>query len=194
MRFSILALLIGCSTLLGAQRDTTTLFYKSPVFAQVGLGAFLLDPYNAEISAAVGYRFTPYFGLGLEWRGTVAGGPSFSDDASLLGLHLRSQSRYGLMISFGAGVVLSATRGSDGFESYSYRSGGGYAATDFGYQLPLGLTFGFYATLVSGQEFDNFAWDELTGLYVPDGGVSMGSFLSFGPKLSFAFPTRGKRR
>lgn len=97
----------------------------APYFFHFGLGLFShVENFNAEVSAAVGYRFDEYVGLGLEYRLSATSNVSFARSASLLGLRLRGQHPRGWLAAVGGGMVISAARGDDGFTEYNYRAGG----------------------------------------------------------------------
>jgi len=181
MRDLLLALLISWSTLLTAQAEVTTPYTKSPVFAQVGFGTLRLS--NFEFSAAVGYRFSPHIGLGVEYRSTYTSSVSVGKNARLMGLHLRGQLRHGWIASLGGG-----------FDQYAYRSGGYYLASDLGYQFRWGLTIGLYATSVQGQTYDVSLYNFDNDTYEPTGGTYTEGLLNLGLKVGYAFPGRDKRR
>lgn len=191
MKYFLIAVLIGWTTQITAQSEA---YLNSPLFAQVGLGIFpTFAPANVEISAAVGYRFNQYLGLGAEYRLTNTSNVSFSRSANVLGLHLRGQLKPGWIISLGGGTVLSATEGDDGFFAYEYRSGGHYFAVDLGYPFRWGLTVGLYTTAVQDQRYNVLEWNG-TNTYEPTGETSTDRFVSFGLKVGYAFPRRGNDR
>ena len=195
MKHTLFALLLCGGSLLSAQTDTLHRYHTSPVYVQGGLGLLpILDAFAAEISVAGGYRVTPAFGVGLEFRSTGASGASFGHSASLLGVQVRGHARRGWYGLLGGGAVLSASQGSDGFISYDYLSGGSYLATDLGYQVRWGLTLGVYMTVVSNTRHDVIYYNLDTDEYERPGEVDEHGFFSLGFKVGYAFPGRPRRR
>ncbi len=194
MKYLLLSLFLAWYSPLTAQTDSTTFYATSPVYLQVGLGLLPSpDAFNTEFSATIGYRFNRRLGLGVEYRRTSTHNESFGDNGKLLGLHLRSQGSKGWLTSLGGGIVLSASQGSDGFDSYTYRSGGYYLAADIGYQFRWGLVLGLYTTAVLETTHDHIRYNNDNDTYERTGNISTHSFVSFGPKISYAFPGRGNR-
>ncbi|NJC25610.1 hypothetical protein [Neolewinella antarctica] len=193
MKYLFSALLLVCSFLASAQSDST--YINSPVFLQLGVGIFPnIGNLKGEISAAVGYRFNQYVGLGAEYRSSSTHNESFGTSAKGVGLHLRGQNRRGWLAGLGGGKVLSGFQGSDNIDSQQYRTGGYYYAADVGYQFRWGGTLGLFATAVKDMTFDGYLYNNDTNVDEPTGTSRLEEFGSFGVKFGFAFPWRGKRR
>ncbi len=194
MKFLVLIFLVTSSAGLVGQSDTTTLNKSDRVFLQVGLGMLpTLDPLNLEISAATGYRLNRHLGVGVEYRFTTTANISTWRNAQLLGLHARGQLKSGWTASLGVGTVLGGNVGDDGFTLSEYNSGGGYVATDLGYQFRWGGTLGVYATIVQGQRYDLSEFNLDTDLYEPTGRTSTEGLFGLGIKIGYALPRRDKR-
>lgn len=184
-------LLIVCAAS-RAQTDSTYTFGRSPFFAHAEIGTIIII--NLELSGAVGYRFHKSLGLGVEYRSTAVHNSSFGSSAKVIGLHLRGHFDSGLYTSFGAGVLLSASRGDDGFFEYTYREGGSYLAVDLGYQFRSGITLGAFVTGTGGQTFDVAEYNIDSGNYEPTNEILDEGLLNLGFKIGYAFPLRAKRR
>jgi len=195
MKNILLVLFLCGSALLTAQTETSKLFNESPIFAQFGLGVFPhFSMFNGEFSAAAGYRFNRYIGLGVEYRSTGTHNESFGRGANVLGVQLRAQNRRGWLANLGVGRVIDAYQGSDNQHGSEYRDGGEYLSLDVGYQFRWGGTLGAYVTSVRGISHYNTTWSDDTNRNERTGTMSEDEFGSFGVKLGLAFPWRGKWR
>ena len=89
MKYPLLSLLLASSLALVGQAADTTSFARSPVYVQLGLG---LSPspgfLTSDLSAAVGYRISPAFGIGLEYRQLGNCNESFCRGAGGLGIRV----------------------------------------------------------------------------------------------------------
>lgn len=194
MRHLLLLFLLTAVLPLSAQIDSTSRYARSPVYFHLGVG-FLPISANAsgEISTAVGYRFSRHASLGLEYRFSGVATIGSTRSASLFGLHVRGQGDDGWMASVGLGLVGNAARAFDDLNEWEYTGGGFYAATDFGYQFPSGVTLGGYVTYVTGQNFNLFERDLSTDELFNTGQSVEDSFFGLGLKVGYAFPGRGRR-
>lgn len=191
MRYLFLFAVLGWQTLAFAQSESSAVNQNSPVFAHLGIGGFpALPPLSAEFSVAAGYRINRNLGVGVEYRATEVSNESVSDNANLIGMHLRGQLNNGWHASLGGGAVLSAFLGSDGPISYEYNSGGNYLSFDLGYQFRWGLTIGLYVTSVNGHTHDVLEFDNGTNTSEPTGQTITDSFAGLGIKVGYGFPRR----
>lgn len=194
MKQFLLLIFFASSFLVNAQ-TTSKAYQESLVYAQLDVGIFPhFELLNGEISAAVGYRFSEAFGLGVEYRSTSTHNVSFGKGANVLGLQLRGQFWDKVIVNTGFGAVLDAYHGNDSFEEYRYWAGGHYMAVDVAYQTRWGLTLGLYLTSVQGVTFDIWDWNFDTSTHFRTDASFEESFASLGLKIGYAFPARGKRR